>query len=334
MKHQRILVLGGGGFIGRYVVDRLVARVASVVVPTRRRDRIKELILLPTAEVIDADVHDPVVLGRLVADSDAVINLIGILHGDYPPTASASYGSQFLQAHVELPRKIVAACERHGVRRLLHMSALGADPRGPSMYLRSKGDGERVAQSSSLVETTVFRPSIVFGREDRFLNLFASMVRWLPRWLPPWLPPLALGRPDTRFQPVWVADVASAIVNALDNMETYGRTYELCGPRTYTLRELVQFATRACGHPRAVLGLPDPAARLMARMLEFWPGGPLMSRDNLDSLKIDSVASRQPYWPAPELGIRPTPMEPEAVLYLAGLHPRTRFGGFRARARR
>jgi uncharacterized protein YbjT (DUF2867 family) len=326
MKHQRILVLGGGGFIGRYVVDRLVARVAGVVVPTRRRDRIKPMIVLPTAEVVEADVHDPVALGRLIADSDAVINLVGILHGDYPPNPTASYGSQFLQAHVELPRRIVAACERYGVRRLLHVSALGADAKGPSMYLRSKGDGERVAQSSSLLETTVFRPSVVFGREDRFLNLFARMARGLPV--------LAIGRPDTRFQPVWVADVASAIVNALDNVETYGRTYELCGPRTYTLRELVQFAARAGGHPRLVLGLSDPIARTMAWMFERLPGEPMMSRDNLDSLKVDNIASRQPYWPAPELGVHPTPMEPEAVLYLAGLHPRTRFGGFRARARR
>jgi NADH dehydrogenase len=194
------------------------------------------------------------------------------------------------------------------------------------MYLRSKGDGERAAQASSLVETTVLRPSVVFGREDRFLNLFAHMARWLPV--------LAVGRAGTRFQPVWVADVASAIVNALDSVETYGRTYELCGPRIYTLRELVKFAARASGHPRPVLGLPDPLAKLMAWVFEHLPGGPVMSRDNLDSLKIDSVASRQPYWPAPELGIRPTPMEPEAVLYLAGLHPRTRFSGYRARARR
>ena len=327
MKYERILVLGGGGFIGRYVVDRLVARVASVVIPTRRRDRIKPLIVLPTAEVVEADVHDPVALGRLVSDCDAVINLVGILHGDYPPSPAASYGSQFLQAHVELPRRVVAACERYGVRRLMHMSALGADSKGPSMYLRSKGDGERAAQSSSLVETTVFRPSVVFGREDRFLNRFAHMARWLPV--------LAIGRPDARFQPVWVADVASAIVNALEEVETYGRTYELCGPRTYTLRELVQFAARASGRPRLVVGLSDPAARLAAWIFEhLLPGEPIMSRDNLDSLKVDCIASRQPYWPAPELGIRPTPMEPEAVLYLAGLHPRTRYSAFRARARR
>jgi uncharacterized protein YbjT (DUF2867 family) len=327
MRHQSILVLGGGGFIGRYVVDRLVARVARVVVPTRRRDRIKPMIVLPTVEVVEADIHDPPTLGRLISDSDAVINLVGILHGNYPPAGNTPYGSRFLQAHVELPRRVVAACERHGVRRLLHMSALGADPRGPSMYLRSKGDGERAAQSSSLVEATVFRPSVVFGREDRFLNVFARMARWLPV--------LAVGRPDARFQPVWVADVASAIVNALDSVETYGRTYELCGPRTYTLRELVQFAARASGHPRPVLGLPDGAARMMAWCFEHLvPGEPVMSRDNLDSLKVDCIASRQPYWPAAELGIRPTAMEPEAVLYLAGLHPRTRYGGFRARARR
>lgn len=326
MRHQRIVVLGGGGFIGRYVVDRLVARVANVVVPTRRRDRIKPMIVLPTVEVVEADIHDPVVLGRLLAGCDAVINLVGILHGDRPPAAGAPYGSQFLQAHVELPRRIVSACERHGVRRLLHVSALGADPKGPSMYLRSKGDGERAVQSSNLIETTVFRPSVVFGREDRFLNLFARMARIAPV--------LAIGRPDARLQPVWVADAASAMVNALDLAEAYGRTYELCGPRIYTLRELVQFAARAAGHPRPVVGLPDPAARAMAWMLEHMPGQPMMSRDNLDSLKVDSVASRQPYWPASELGVHPTPMEPEAALYLAGLHPRTRFSGYRARARR
>ena len=149
------------------------------------------------------------------------------------------------------------------------------------MYLRSKGDGERVVQSSSALETTVFRPSVVFGREDRFLNVFARMARSLPV--------LAIGRPDARMQPVWVADVATAIVNTLDHVETYGRTYELCGPRIYTLRELVQFAAHASGHPRPVLGLPDPAANMMAWIFEHLPGEPVMSRDNLDSLKVDSV---------------------------------------------
>jgi len=327
MKTQRVLVIGGSGFIGRYVVDRLVERGTSVLVPTRRRDRAKAMIVLPTVQVLDADVHDPATLGRLVAGQDAVINLVGILHGNRAPARGVSYGSQFLQAHVELPRRILAACERHAVRRLVHLSALGADSKGPSMYLRSKGDGERVVQSSHMLETTVFRPSVVFGREDRFLNLFAKMAAVLPV--------LAVGRPQARLQPVWVVDAAKAIVNSLDCAETYGRTYELCGPRSYTLRELVQFAARTSGHPRPVLGLPDAAARAMAWAFEhFWPGEPPMSRDNLDSLKIDSVASRMPYWPAEELGIGATPMEPEAALYLAGLHPRTRFGGFRARARR
>jgi len=326
MKLQRFLVVGGGGFIGRYVVDRLAQRGATVLVPTRRRDRIKGLIVLPTVQVVDADVHDTATLGRLVAGQDAVINLVGILHGNLPPAGGASYGSQFLQAHVELPRRIVAACERHGVKRLAHVSALGADPKGPSMYLRSKGDGERVVQSSHLIETTVFRPSVVFGREDRFLNMFARLAALLPV--------LALGRAEARLQPVWVADVAGAIVNTLDCSESFGRTYELCGPRTYTLAELARFAARAAGHPRPVLGLPDGAARMMAWLFEHFPGEPLMSRDNLDSLKVDSIASRLPYTPAPELQIRPMPMEAEAALYLAGLHPRTRFGGFRAHARR
>jgi NADH dehydrogenase len=137
-----------------------------------------------------------------------------------------------------------------------------------------------------------------------------------------------------KFQPVWVGDVARAFANCLDNDATAGRTYELCGPKVYTLRELVQFAATAAGHRRPVIALPDGIARLQARLMELAPGEPLLSRDNIDSMKRDNIAGRQPYVPAPELGIGPSPMEPEASLYLAGLHPRTRFGGFRARARR
>ncbi len=316
MRHTNVLVIGGSGFVGRYLVNALVARGCRVLAPTRRRERAKHLILLPTCDVVEADVHDDAALENLIRGQDAVINLVGILHGTQ---------AQFEKAHVELPRRIVAACERLGVRRYLHMSALGADPEGPSLYQRSKGAAEQLVRTSAL-DWTIFRPSVIFGAEDNFLNLFARLARWFPV--------LPIGGANVRFQPVWVEDVANAFANSLDNRATYRKTYELAGPKIYTLRELVRYAAAAAGHRRIVIALPDPIARLQAWLMEHAPGEPLLSRDNLDSMKRDNVASQQPYRPAPELGITPTPLEAEASIYLAGLHPRTRFGGFRARARR
>jgi NADH dehydrogenase len=322
MKNNSVLVLGGAGFIGRHVVGRLVDQGRRVVVPARRRARARHLIMLPTVEVVEADIHDPAALEQLVRGQDAVINLVGILHG----AAGTPYGPQFLQAHVELPRKVVAACRQQAVLRLLHMSALGADPAGPSMYLRSKGDGEQIVRAAQGLAVTIFRPSVVFGAGDRFLNLFAALAAWVPV--------LPVGGADVRFQPIWVEDVARAFVNALDTPATIGMAYELCGPRIYTLRELVSFAARASGHSRPVIGLPDGLARLQARAMRFVPGEPMLSLDNLDSMKTPSVASRQPYVAAPELGIHPAPLEPEAAMYLAGMHPRTRFNAMRMRAGR
>ena len=316
MRHTNVLVLGGSGFIGRYVVNLLVARGISVVVPSRRRDRAKHLIVLPTCDVVEADIMDDATLDRLVAGADAVINLVGILHG----TERA-----LQQVHADLPRRVVAACTKHRVSRLIQMSAIGASASAPSMYLRSRAAGEGHVRKTSLA-WTIFRPSVVFGIEDRFLNLFG--------WLSFWFFLLPIGGAAAKFQPVWVEDVARAIANSLDNEATFGKVYELAGPRIYTLRELVTFAAQAAGHPRPVLALPDTLARLQARVMELLPGPTLLSRDNLDSMKIDSVASKQPFVPAPELGIGITPMEPEAAFYLAGKHPRTRFGGMRTRARR
>ena len=316
MQHRNVLVIGGTGFIGRYLVNELVGRGCRVLVPSRRRDHAKHLIMLPTCDVVEANVHDDAALEQLVAGQHAVINLIGILHGTE---------ALFERAHVALTQRVLAACGRNRVRRYLHMSALGADPNGPSMYQRSKGRAEQAVRESKLA-WTIFQPSVVFGAEDAFLNMFARLAAIAPV--------LPIGGANVKFQPVWVEDVARAFANSLDNDATVGRTYELCGPTVYTLRELVQFAAAAAGHKRPVLALPDAVARLQARIMELAPGEPLLSRDNLDSMKRDNIASRQPYAPAPELGITATPMEPEASLYLAGLHRRTRFGGFRARARR
>jgi len=321
VQHTDILVIGGAGFIGRHIVNRLIDRGLRVTVPVRHRGRAGYLITLPTIDVVEADVNDDAVLGRLVRGRDAVINLVGILQG----SRGVPYGPEFAQAHVELPRRIIHACEREGVRRLLHMSALGADASGPSMYQRSKGAGEALVRASQL-DWTIFRPSVVFGPEDRFLNTFARLAVLAPV--------LPIANAGARFQPAYVGDVADAFVNALDNKATYRKAYELAGPRIYTLRELVQFAARASGHPRAVVGLPAGLARTQARLMELAPGEPILSRDNLDSMKRDNIASEQPYRPAPELGITLHAMEAEAPAWLGGQTPRARLDAFRARAGR
>jgi NADH dehydrogenase len=321
VNHTDILVIGGAGFVGRHIVNRLVERGLGVTVPVRRRSRAGHLITLPTIDVVEADLHDDATLDRLISGRDAVINLVGILQG----SRGTPYGTEFASAHVELPRRIVRCCEARGVRRYLHMSSLGADPKGPSMYQRSKGDGEAAVRASSL-DWTIFQPSVIFGPEDRFLNTFAALAAVAPV--------LPVANAGARFQPIYVGDVADAFVNALDNPRTCRKTYELAGPRVYTLRELVQFATRAAGRPRPVIGLPAGLARAQAILMELAPGEPLLSRDNLDSMQRDNIASTQPFVPAAELGIELHPLEAEATAYLSRRGPHGRLDTYRTRARR
>ena len=317
MRHQTIALIGGSGFIGSHLVNALVEAGKHVRIATRRRENASHLTLLPV-DVIQADVHDPVQLAAFVSQADAVINLVGLLQSK----RGTPYGPDFAKAHVELPNKIVAACYAKGVGRLLHMSSLGADPNGSSMYLRSKGDGEKVVRESNLA-TTIFRPSVVFGPEDNFLNQFAFLERIFP------VIPLACSQ--ARMQPIFVGDVAQAIVNVLDLDAASGRAYELAGPTVYTLEELVKFSGAAIGKHARIVRLPDIFGRLQAMTLEFAPGPTLMSRDNLDSMKTPSVASGPM---APELGIDPASIEAIAPMYLTGTSSRSRFNAFRASAGR
>jgi len=321
MAHARVLLIGGAGFIGSQIAARLGAANRRILVPTRRYERARHLLPLPTVEVVEADVNDDAQPRRLASGVDAVINLVGILHG----RRGSPWGPEFEAAHVRLPARIAAACADAGVRRLLHMSALGVQAGGeqslPSMYLRSKAAGERAVREAGALDCTIFRPSVVFGPHDSFLNLFARLQAWLPV--------MALGRADARFQPVFVGDVAQAFANALDAPSTHGRCYELAGPDVLTLRELVALAGRLAGHPRPVLALPDALGRLQAAALEFAPGPTLMSRDNFDSMEIANVASGPI---AAELGVEPTPLAAVAPSYL--LRGPARYGGERMRARR
>ncbi|MCI3207432.1 MULTISPECIES: complex I NDUFA9 subunit family protein [Pandoraea] len=296
-----VCIVGGTGFIGSHLVARLVTLGHAVRLPTRRVEAAKALAVLPGVELVECDVHDPRALERVIAGSDAVINLAGILHSD----RGTPYGRAFARVHVELPRKIAQACTDRGVTRVLHMSALGADPNGPSMYQRSKGDGETAIRETGIA-ATIFRPSVVFGPDDNFLNTFAKLQRRLP------IVPLASAQ--ARFQPVYVADVAQAFATALENDTTVGKTYELGGPDVYTLEALVRFAGAACGCERPILALPDSTARLQAMLFEKLPGEPIITRDNLDSMTVDNVMTGPL---APELGLTPNGLE-IAVDYLNG----------------
>lgn len=301
MQHESILLIGGSGFIGSHIAARLAASGRTVIVPTRRRERAKHLLVLPTARVVEADVFDEAALSRLLEGVDAVINLVGVLHS----RPGHPWGPAFEHAHVALPRLLARVCARQGIKRVLHMSALGASIDGPSMYQRSKAAGEQIMLQADGLQVTSFRPSVVFGPEDNFLNVFARMQALLPA--------MVLGGADARFQPVYVGDVAQAFVDALDDPDAVGQVFELVGPHVYTLRELVKLAGRYSGHRRPVIGLPDGLARLQAFMLEHLPGGPVMSRDNLDSMKADNVASGQ--YPLPSHW-KPTPLEAVAPDYL------------------
>ena len=316
-----VLVIGGSGFIGSHVVAKLSAFGARVVVASRRYERARHLTALPGVDVVEADVHQEGVLLRLTHGKDAVLNLVGVLNS----RRGLPYGPEFARAHVELPLRIVNACAACEVPRLLHMSALGAASDAPSMYLRSKADGELAAMSNPAVAATVFRPSVVFGPEDHFLNLFARMQKYLPL--------VPLGGADSRLQPVFVEDVAQAFVNALSEPHTKDCIYELAGPAVYTLRQIVQLAGQYGGHPRPVVGLAPALAQVEAQLLEWLPGAPLMSRDNLDSLQVDNViAPSSQALTAAALGIKLTPLEAVAPHYVGRVLPH--LDDFRSRAGR
>ncbi|MGD9941775.1 MAG: complex I NDUFA9 subunit family protein [Burkholderiaceae bacterium] len=295
MNCRRILVTGGTGFIGRHLAARLVASGREVILPTRRRARARDLLLLPTVDVVEADLADDATLTRLTARADAVVNLVGILHG----SRADPWGPEFERLHVRLPARLAAACEAAGVRRLLHVSALGVHDGGerdlPSMYLRSKAAGERALRDAAPTTAwTIFRPAVVYGPDDHLLTLFGRLQTWLPL--------LPLARAETRMQPIFVGDVAQALDRALDTPATHRRVYELAGSEVCTLRQLAALAGRLVGHRRPIVALPDWLGRLQATLLEFAPGPTLMSRDNFDSLSIDNVA----HGPiAAELGIAP-----------------------------
>ena len=306
---EKVLVLGGTGFVGRHVCEKLARLNLRVTVPTRRRSNAQSIQLLPMLDVLETNIHDPAALAALVAGHDAVVNLVAILHGDE---------AAFERTHVALPTSLVAACKQAGVKRIVHISALGAGLEAPSMYQRSKARGEAILQSSGL-DVTVLRPSVIFGADDKFLNLFAKLQSVFPV--------MPLAGAATRFQPVWVEDVAQAVVNSLVNFDGFdvgfdkprNTVFEACGPDVLTLKELVQLSAIMAnvnnGSARPVLSLPPFLGTLQAMAMRLLPGEPLISQDNLDSMKVDNVASgKLPGLQA--LGITPSALAAIVPTYL------------------
>jgi NADH dehydrogenase len=312
-----VTVLGGSGFLGGHLAAALAGSPWRVRVLTRRRGNAQSLWLLPHVDILEADVHDPAQLAAGLEGSGAVVNLIGILN------ERRDDGSGFRRAHVELATSLVAACRATGVRRLVQVSSLAAAPGAPSHYLRTKGEAEQVLRAAEDLEVTILRPSVVFGPGDSFFNRFAGLLRLAPA--------LPLAGADARFQPVYVGDVVAAIIRALDDPATAGHIYDLGGPETWTLREIVDYTAGLLGVTRLVVPLGGALSSLQAELCEFVPGKPF-SRDNLRSLGIPSVCGANPGFDA--LGITPRSIRAIVPAYLGGRAERRRYDVLRRGARR
>ncbi|HEX8442303.1 MAG TPA: complex I NDUFA9 subunit family protein [Allosphingosinicella sp.] len=301
-----VTLFGGGGFVGRYVAQALYrtgARVRIAQFDARKAFFLKPLGALGQTQFVAADIRNPEQVRAAIKGSDAVVNLVGILRGD------------FEGLHVDGARNVAEACAEQGVGSLVHISAIGADPASESRYGRTKGEGERVTQGV-FPSAAIIRPSIVFGREDNFINRFAGMMRMMP------VLPVVSGR--TRFQPVYAADVGKAVTQAaLHPADHGGKTYELGGPQVMSMRELIEFIREATGHRRALVDVPDPIAKMIALGLGWMPGAPITHEQWL-MLQRDSVVSPGAL-ALDAFGVRPTPLAAVSEGWLTSYRNHGRF---------
>jgi uncharacterized protein YbjT (DUF2867 family) len=317
MAVQRIVIIGGTGFIGSHLTPRLAELGHQVTVLTRRPERYRHYRIGSKVQLTQANPYATDELVPLLTECNCVINLAGILN--------ETGNSTFSRVHVDLPRSIVKAMRESGVSRLLHMSALNADVNeNRARYLKTKGEGENLVHQSPGVEVTSLRPSVVFGAGDSFFRRFASLLKLMP------LPVFPLACASARFAPVYVDDVVAAFVYALDNRNTAGQRLDLCGPGVYTLQQLVEFTARVIGKNTHVVGLPDFAARLQGHLMGLLPGKPF-TMDNYYSLKKDSVCSQSAL---AHLGIKARSIEAVVPTYLGSANSRARYYDYRSRSRR
>jgi uncharacterized protein YbjT (DUF2867 family) len=314
MALRRVTIFGGSGFIGRYIVERLADRGVVVTVAVRDPDRAK--FLRPLGNVgqiatVRASLRTEESVRRAVRDADAVINLVGILYESGRQT--------FRAVHEEGAGAVARAAQEAGAPRLVHLSAIGVGSQSASAYARSKAAGE-AAVTKAFPAATILRPSIVFGPEDDFFNRFAALARLLPA-----LPLYGGGR--TRFQPVYVGDVAAAVMAVLDDPAAAGKAYELGGPRVYSFAELMRLTLEQIRRRRLLVPIPFPIGFLQAWFLELAPR-PLLTRDQLRQLRADNVVADDARTLA-ELGITPTPAETVLPTYLDRYRPGGRIGRVR-----
>jgi NADH dehydrogenase len=312
MNIPHICLFGGTGFVGKQIISKLIAKGFHVKVITRHKHRHQDLWVIPNLELIECSLDDNAQIENALSGCDTVINLVGILN--------EFSNDGFYKTHVLLTKNIVAACQAHNVKRLLHMSALHADENGPSRYLQTKGEAENYVHSvhGDHLAITTFRPSVIFGPGDSFLNRFAGLLRQIPFAFP-------LACADTRFAPVFVGDVTDAFINALDNPSSFNQRINLCGPRIYTLRELVNYTANTIEVKRKIIGLPNWASKIQAFVMGLMPGKPF-TRDNYLSLQIDSICT------ASDKSC-PTAIESIAPNYLGDTDPEHLLESLRKRAR-
>jgi len=317
MTLRTIAMIGGTGFVGGHMASELAHRGYDLKILTRNRERHRELMVLPTVQLLNADIHDDDDLDRHLRDVDAVINLAGILN------ERGRHGKEFWRVHVDLPRRIAEITARRGIERVLHMSALGADAAyGPSFYLRSKAEGEGQYQLHGHrdLAVTIFRPSVIFGPGDSFINRFAGLLKRMPGVFP-------LACPDSRYAPVYVGDVVTAFADSLGDPETHAQRYPLCGPEVFTLQEIVEYTARAMSLRRKVVPLGDGLSRLQANVMEHFPGKPF-SRDNYLSTRVPNVCGGDNA--TPRFVDPPTPMNAVVPGYLRRHSVRKRYPEYRS----
>jgi uncharacterized protein YbjT (DUF2867 family) len=311
---MRIVLIGASGFFGGHLLHALVSDGHECLVLTRAAARRACVGMSPGVRLVQADVYDPSALAGHFAGADAVISMAGILN-------EGGGGNTFQRVHVQLVEAIVEACRKAGVTRLLHVSALNAG-KGRSHYLETKGKAEEILHAAGDLHVSIFQPSVIFGRCDAFFNKFAEMLR-----LAPFLP---LACPNSQLQPVYANDVAAVMAASLDDPRTWGKTFELAGPRRYTLKQLVQWTAKTIGKRRLVIGLPRPLSAAMAMVMNLVPGKP-MSWDNYKSLQTDNVSDKNDF---AYFHIDPKSIDLVVPDYLTGSARQRRLQSFRRQPRR
>ena len=301
---KKIAILGGTGFVGQSLCNRLSKDGYKLKVPTRNREYNRDnLILLPNLELIETDIHNSDDLKELLIDCDAVIYLVGILN------EKRNNGKGFRKVHVELVKNLISICKVHGIRRILQISALGTDAKnGKSFYLKTKGEAEKLLRSNSFgIKTTILKPSVIFGKKDSFFNRFSKLLKICPFFFP-----LACNK--TKFSPIYVLDVVEMIAKSINDPNSYDKSYQLCGPKTYSLKNLISFTSETLDLKCVIIPLNNTLSYFQARVFDFLPNKPF-STDNYLSAQTDSICECNDLF---RYNIKPTAIEDIVPQYLAG----------------